>query len=216
MKTIPYYSDLVKIYGTVVSGSGGAISRLTDVQTSVDDDEKLSSMENSPDLVNNMIEPACVSEIGSEPLHDIMIDEDYRISVAKGMDDETYQFLSDIGSTIGARTRTYWQPPMDRYFVDLVLDQVKKGNHLDGLLRKQAWREMISSFNAKFGFNYAVDILKNRFKTLRRQHNFIKNLLELDGFGWDDARQMVIADDHVWQNYIKVSIVLNVLFKAIN
>jgi hypothetical protein len=53
-----------------------------------------------------------------------------------------------------------------------------------------------------------VDVLKNRFKTLRRQHNVIKNLLELDGFTWDDARQMVTADDYVWQDYIKVRVYL--------
>ncbi|XVF72687.1 hypothetical protein PTKIN_Ptkin12aG0140100 [Pterospermum kingtungense] len=31
----------------------------------------------------------------------------------------------------------------------------------------------------------------------------MKNLLELDGFAWDDACQMVTADDGVWQEYIK-------------
>jgi len=51
-----------------------------------------------------------------------------------------------------------------------------------------------------------MDILKNRYKTLRRQYNVIKNLLDLDGFAWDDTRQMVIADDFVWQDYIKVRV----------
>ncbi|KAI3449434.1 hypothetical protein Pfo_006099 [Paulownia fortunei] len=214
VKTIPYYSDLFEIYGTVCFGGKGTISRQkancngnmsqADVGSLLEGEKVVPNvLEYSPHLGDNMMEPGCVSEMATESLHDIMIDEDYGISVAKGMADETYQFLSDIGSTLGARTRTYWQPPMDRYFIDLMLDQVNKGNHVDGLLRKQAWREMISSFNSKFGFNYAVDILKNRFKTLRRQHNVIKNLLELDGFAWDDARQMVIADDCVWQNYIK-------------
>ncbi|KAK1385092.1 hypothetical protein POM88_022827 [Heracleum sosnowskyi] len=39
---------------------------------------------------------------------------------------------------------------------------------------------------------------------MRRQYNFIKNLLELDGLVWDDTRKMVTADDCVWQDYIKV------------
>ncbi|KAL3827791.1 hypothetical protein ACJIZ3_016593 [Penstemon smallii] len=46
-----------------------------------------------------------------------------------------------------------------------------KGNQVDGLFRKQAWKEMISYFSSKSGFNYEVDILKNRYKSLRRQHN---------------------------------------------
>ncbi|KAL8527287.1 hypothetical protein ACS0TY_005240 [Phlomoides rotata] len=218
VKTIPYYTDLFNIYGTVDLAGEGVISRLPNAKfdekmskadrgsllegKKVYDEEKLCSnvLEYSPNLSGNMIE---LSQMTTESLHDIMIGEDYSISVGKEMVDETYQFLSDIGSTIGARTRTYWQPPMDRYFIHLMLDQVNKGNHIDGVLRKQSWREMISLFNDKFGFNYTVDILKNRYKTLRRQHNVIRNLLELDGFAWDDARQMVFADDHVWQNYIK-------------
>ncbi|CAI9785589.1 unnamed protein product [Fraxinus pennsylvanica] len=77
-----------------------------------------------------------------------------------GIVDNTQQVPSDIGSTIGARSRTYWQPPMDCYFIDLMLDQVKKGNQVDGLFRKQAWMEMIALTNADFGFDYEVDILK--------------------------------------------------------
>ncbi|KAH6768903.1 hypothetical protein C2S51_014239 [Perilla frutescens var. frutescens] len=219
LKTVPYYPDLVKIYGTVGESAisrpdancnesmwkpdvdallGGEIVVGTNV-----DDEILSSdvSDFSLSLDENVMELGCASsQMATESLHDIMIDVDYGISVAKETADETY---TDMGSTIGARSRTYWQPPMDHYFIQLMLDQVSRGNHIDGLLRKQAWREMISSFNAKFGLNYAVGVLKNRYKTLRRQHSLIKNLLEADGFTWDDARRMVTADDRVWQNYIK-------------
>lgn len=224
VKTIPYYTDLIKIYETVDLAGEGVISHPNAnfnenistadrgsllegekvFDTSVDDEKLCSNvLEYSPSMSDNMIE---LSQMTTESLHDIMIGDGYSISVAKEKVDETYQFMSDIGSTIGARSRTYWQPPMDRYFIQLMVDEVNKGNHIDGVLRKQSWREMISSFNDKFGFNYTVDILKNRYKTLRRQHNVIRNLLELDGFAWDDARQMVFADDHVWQNYIKVSV----------
>ncbi|KAL0459730.1 UNVERIFIED_CONTAM: hypothetical protein Slati_0600200 [Sesamum latifolium] len=214
MKTIPYYSDLCKIYGaggagdkdTIYGQKGNCtgmmlqadVGRLLEgekcVPTSVNDEKTCSNpLEYSPNM----------GDMVTESLHDIMIDEDYGTSVAKGMVDKTCTFLPDIGAGMG-RTRTCWQPPMDRYFIDLMLGQVDKGNHIDGLLRKQAWREMISSFNVNFGFSYTMDILKNRYKTLRRQHNVIKNLLELDGFAWDEARQMVIADDRVWQKCIKV------------
>ncbi|KAF8376838.1 hypothetical protein HHK36_031504 [Tetracentron sinense] len=108
-----------------------------------------------------------------------------------------------LDSTISNRSRTYWQPPMDRYFIDLMLDQVHKENQIDGLFRKQAWMDMIALFNAKFGFKYDMDVLKNRYKTLRRQYSVIKNLLDQSGFFWDESRQMVTADDYVWQDHIK-------------
>lgn len=149
-----------------------------------------------------------------EAFNEFPLDEDYNISVSNIMADDSgsKELIDDVnqamvnvkGRTSSSRSRTYWQPPMDRYFIDLMLENVEKGNQIDGVFRKQAWVDMITLFNAKFGFNYDVDVLKNRYKTLRRQHNVIKNLLELPGFSWDDTRQMVTADDSVWQDYIKV------------
>ncbi|CAN6854154.1 unnamed protein product, partial [Brassica oleracea] len=109
---------------------------------------------------------------------------------------------STKGSGI-SRCRTTWHPPMDRYFIGLMLDQARSGNQIEGAFRKQAWTEMVKLFNAKFDSSFTVDVLKNRYKTLRRQYNAIKSLLRSDGFCWDDERHMVTADDNVWQDYIK-------------
>lgn len=125
----------------------------------------------------------------------------------KATDDCEQRISKETTPSFGTRTRTYWQPPMDRYFINLLLAHVRKGNQFDGVFSKQAWMEIISSFNEKFGFEYSLEILKNRYKTLRRQYNLIKSLLQLDGFAWDEIRQMVIADDYVWQDYIKVRII---------
>lgn len=92
---------------------------------------------------------------------------------------------------------------MDRCFINLMLEHVRKANQIDGVFRKEAWMDMIASFNAKFGYSYDVDILKNRHKTLKRQYIAIKHLLQQDGFSWDDTRKMVTADDSVWHEYIK-------------
>ncbi|XVF80623.1 hypothetical protein PTKIN_Ptkin15bG0088700 [Pterospermum kingtungense] len=144
---------------------------------------------------------AAQSEEAVEAVQGTAMDEDFNF-VPQEMKD-TPETMPNLSTNALYRSRTIWQPPMDRFFIDLMLEQVQKGNQVDGVFRKQAWIEMIASFNAKFGFNYDLDILKNRYKTLRRQYNAIKNLLELDGFAWDDARQMVTADDSVWQDYIK-------------
>lgn len=165
-------------------------------------EQSLLSCENE---TSTAMQPNNVSDEEAHTLHEIMIDEDYEISLLeKDVDVAPQAMPNATGTTLGNRSRTYWQPPMDRYFIDLMLDQVRNGGRIDGVFRKQAWMEMITLFNAKFGFNYEMDVLKNRYKTLRRQYNVIKNLLELDGFVWDDMRQMVTADDYVWQDYIKV------------
>ncbi|KAJ4954693.1 hypothetical protein NE237_011476 [Protea cynaroides] len=88
------------------------------------------------------------------------------------------------------RMRTNWTPEVDRYFIDLMRDQVQMGNRIDDhLLSKKAWRHMTALFNAKFRFQYEVNVLKNRHKTLRNLYRVIRNLLEQRAFSWDETRQ---------------------------
>ncbi|MED6193702.1 hypothetical protein PIB30_118868 [Stylosanthes scabra] len=135
-----------------------------------------------------------------------MVDEDFGISTleTENDDDSEQRVVKGTITPFSIRTRTYWQPPMDRYFINQMLAHIEKGNRPDGVFSRQAWMEMISSFNEKFGFEYSLEHLKNRYKTLRRQYNLVKNILDLDGFVWDEARQMVTADDSAWQDCIKV------------
>ncbi|XP_039007618.1 L10-interacting MYB domain-containing protein-like [Hibiscus syriacus] len=107
------------------------------------------------------------------------------------------------GNVTSDRTRTFWTPPMDRYLIDLLLDQVHRGNKLGQTFLTQAWVDMVTLFNVKFGSHYDKDVLKNRHKHFRRLYNDIKILLEQSGFSWDEAKDMVTAEDSVWNAYIK-------------
>lgn len=109
--------------------------------------------------------------------------------------------LDFVGSE---RSRTCWTPPMDRCFIDLLLDQVHKGNRIGQTFISQAWIDMVTSFNAKFKSHYDKDVLKNRYKHLRKQYNDVKILLEQNEFAWDETREMVTAADHVWDAYTEV------------
>ncbi|KAL2535512.1 hypothetical protein Fot_16903 [Forsythia ovata] len=93
---------------------------------------------------------------------------------------------------------------MDCHFIVLILEQAGKGNRTDDhLFSKRAWKHMIAIYNSMFNFQYEKDVLKNQYKTLRNLSKFIKNLLDIEGFSWDESRQMVTADNEVWDNYIK-------------
>lgn len=106
----------------------------------------------------------------------------------------------------GDRARTVWTPEMDRFFIDMILEQLSNGNTFDDhLFRQRAWKHMNSMFSAKFNALYHKDVLKNRFKTLRNLYRAVKKLLDHKGFHWDNVRQMVTADNSVWEEYIKVS-----------
>ncbi|KAF3454440.1 hypothetical protein FNV43_RR04887 [Rhamnella rubrinervis] len=113
----------------------------------------------------------------------------------------------DMGSQAplsGDRLRTNWTTAMERYFVDLMLDQVHRGNRMGHTFNKQAWNDMLIMFNANFGSPYDVNVLKARYTNLWKQFNDIKNLLDQNGFSWDNTRQMVIAEKYAWDAYIKV------------
>ena len=107
-------------------------------------------------------------------------------------------------ATGSERLRTYWMPTMERYFIDLMLDQMHRGNRVGHTFTKQAWADMLVLFSAKFGSPHDKDLLKNRYSTLWKQYNDVKNLLEQSGFSWNDSQQVIVADDYVWDTYIKV------------
>ncbi|XP_060668770.1 L10-interacting MYB domain-containing protein isoform X2 [Ziziphus jujuba] len=113
--------------------------------------------------------------------------------------------MDDGFSSHGDNLRANWTPPQDNYFVDLLVEQVRKGSKTGHGFRKQAWTEMIVSFNSKFGFKYDTDVLKNRYKRLRKQYNDMKILIDRGEFKWDESQKMITADDDVWDDYIKAN-----------
>lgn len=93
---------------------------------------------------------------------------------------------------------------MDRYFIDLMLEQLHRGNKIYGTYNEQAWTWMIASFNKKFGLICDKDVLEDRYLSLMKEYTDVLNLLNHNGFAWDEIDQTVIADDDVWMAYIKV------------
>ncbi|KAI4349995.1 hypothetical protein L6164_010529 [Bauhinia variegata] len=107
--------------------------------------------------------------------------------------------------TCSDRLRTNWTPVMERYFIDLLLDHVHRGNRMGRTFNKNAWNEMLTLFNAKIGYPCDINVLKSRYTIFLMLFNDIKNLLDQAGFSWDATKQMVIANDHVWDAYIKAN-----------
>ncbi|KAF4361793.1 hypothetical protein F8388_018959 [Cannabis sativa] len=99
--------------------------------------------------------------------------------------------------------RTHWTPAMENYFIDMMLDQVHRGNRMGHTFNKKAWNDMLMMFNAKFGSPYDVNMLKSRYTILWKLFNNVKNLLDQNEFSWDNSRQMVVAEKYVWDAYIK-------------
>nr|GEV93480.1 putative ribonuclease H-like domain-containing protein [Tanacetum cinerariifolium] len=59
------------------------------------------------------------------------------------------------------------------------------------------------SQNQKFTFQ------KGHYTSLWNQFNDVKNMLGHGGFSWDVTRHMVVADDYVWETYVKEKCIIN-------
>jgi len=115
--------------------------------------------------------------------------------------------MGDDSSLSLDKLRATWTPSQDQYFLELLLWHVHKGNKTGKAFRRHAWVDMIEQFNTKFGFKYDVEVLKNRHKRFKKQYNEIKMIVSQKGFQWDEAQNMIIADDKAWDACIKVPIV---------
>lgn len=93
---------------------------------------------------------------------------------------------------------------MERFFIDLMLEHLHRGNRTGHTFSKHAWNEMLGVFNSKFGSQYDKDVLKSRYTNLWKQYNDVKSLLDHGGFSWDQTLQMVVGDETLWSSYLKV------------
>ncbi|KAE9586426.1 putative Myb/SANT-like domain-containing protein [Lupinus albus] len=105
----------------------------------------------------------------------------------------------------GNEGRIRWTHSMDHYFIDLLLEQMKFGNKAGNTYTPQAWNAMVKSFNDRFKTHYCKENLRNHYKHFKKQFSVVSNLLQLKEFAWNDNKEMVVAEDHVWDAYIKVT-----------
>lgn len=93
---------------------------------------------------------------------------------------------------------------MDRCFIDLMLEQVRRGNKIGHRFSDQAWAWIVASFNEQFGFICDREVLEERYFSLMNECNSISDLLSPNCFMWDDIQQTMISDGDVWEAHKKV------------
>jgi hypothetical protein len=101
-----------------------------------------------------------------------------------------------------------WTSDMDSCLSEILVQQIKLGNRsrFDHKLKPAALEAAVLAINEKFKLYMLKDHIKNRLKTWKKQYDILKEVLRQSGFEWDESRKMVIADDSVWNEYIKVHI----------
>ena len=97
-----------------------------------------------------------------------------------------------------------WTKEMDGCLGKILVEQAKLGNKIDCDLESAAYMVAVTAINKRFQLDLVKEHIRNRLKTWKKQYGILSELLEQSGFGWDETRNMVVADDSAWEDYIKV------------
>lgn len=127
-----------------------------------------------------------------------------------GTCDEPVEALSvyPVNYDISVGRHIRWTSDMDSCLTAILVQQIKQGNRskFDYTLRPDAFEASVLAINEKFQLYLTKEHVKNRLRTWKKQYAILKELMTQSGFEWDEKRKMVIANDSVWTEYIKVHI----------
>lgn len=104
--------------------------------------------------------------------------------------------------------RKSWVSSHDECLLELLIEQQKCGKTTCNLFKYEVYKTVTQKLNQKFGTNVDENQIKLRYNAMKKDHSVIKTLLGQPGFHWDGKKQMVVADDKVWENYIALRIML--------
>lgn len=117
----------------------------------------------------------------------------------------TFVQMSAAQEGVLGRPKAEWTPTRDAYLVELFIEQHNCGRTAYNEFKNEVIRSVALDFNKNFGLNLEENQIKNRYNVMKKDFGVVKTLLGHTGFGWDEIRQMVVADDKVWDSYIAVS-----------
>ncbi|RVW35299.1 hypothetical protein CK203_098677 [Vitis vinifera] len=146
----------------------------------------------------------------------IILGNDQATGSCSENDDEIYLDLTadkeDLDSVIMSKIRSdekqaknlRWTEEMDCCLGKVLVEQVKMGYKIDNILQREAYNTAATVLNENFGPDLTKDHIRNRLRTWKKHYGVLKELLSHPGFRWDEKWKMIIVNDSVWNDYIKV------------
>ncbi|KAM7513857.1 hypothetical protein LguiA_003440 [Lonicera macranthoides] len=110
-----------------------------------------------------------------------------------------------LGNTRDQEKNMMWSNEMDLFLSTMLVEQVKLGNKSksDCKFKPAAYVAAVSALNERFQLDLTKHHIKNRINTWKKLYITVSDLLEQGKFRWDKKQKMVIANDSVWNDYIK-------------
>uniref|UniRef100_A0A9I9EIN4 Myb/SANT-like domain-containing protein n=1 Tax=Cucumis melo TaxID=3656 RepID=A0A9I9EIN4_CUCME len=115
-------------------------------------------------------------------------------------------FVSMTVDIDGLKGERLWSNKSEALFVDLMDEEVAKGNRPTTTFTKTSWNYMRSELNANTGYNYSHDQLKNKFNKLRKICKAFKKILsDMTGNGWDPLFGTINLEEEQWNELFNVN-----------
>lgn len=101
-----------------------------------------------------------------------------------------------------------WSFKMEEILFHTLLDQVDNGKRAENGFKSDAWTACCQAIiNAKITKQLpTVDKCKSKAEAMKALWKELNWLKDQSGFGWDSEAGLVLADDYVWKEVIKVSL----------
>ncbi|XP_017254897.1 uncharacterized protein LOC108224712 [Daucus carota subsp. sativus] len=100
--------------------------------------------------------------------------------------------------------RKSWVSSHDECLLELLIEQQNCGKTTSNLFKYEVYKTVTQKLNQRFETNVDENQIKLRYYAMKKDYGVIKALLGQPGFHWDAQKQMVAADDKVWENYTAV------------
>lgn len=110
------------------------------------------------------------------------------------------QFFSDNSD----ETIIEWTNEMDDHYVNLMLEQVRRGNKIGSMFTDHAWAWMVTSFNKTFKLTCDRNFLESRFFTLKKEYKDAQHMVDQKNMSRARIHQSTATNNEVSETHIKV------------
>ena len=98
-----------------------------------------------------------------------------------------------------------WPEAVERYFIDILLEEDAKGNMPQGQFKTGTWTAVVNEFNKRASKSYTKAQLTQKYQRLKQRHRTFSQLIARTGMGWDPISNTVTASDEAWAAAFAVS-----------
>ncbi|XP_062089184.1 L10-interacting MYB domain-containing protein-like [Humulus lupulus] len=98
-----------------------------------------------------------------------------------------------------------WTQKHEEIFIELMEEEVLKGNKNTTTFTKQSWKYIKEELCARAKRKYSDMQLRNKYNQLKQKHKDFKSLLKETGMGYNAVTGEVSATDEVWDKLTRVN-----------